>query len=58
MGTFYIRNEHISLANQWTGKKGAYGIIIGQKKKKKGLKDVTAKCSGLFIPDPDLNKQL
>lgn len=33
-GTFYIRNEHISLANQWTGKKGAYGIIIGQKKKR------------------------
>ena len=37
--------------------RGLCGIIIG-KKKKKGLKDVTAKCSGLFIPDPDLNKQL
>lgn len=56
-GTFYIRNEHISLANQWTGKKGAYVGSL-QDKKKKGLKDVTAKCSGLFIPDPDLNKQL
>ena len=54
-GTFYIRNEHISLANQWIGKKGAY---VGSLQKKKDLKDVTPKCSGLLILDPDLNKQL